>query len=190
MMTTKKKPSKPSVVKAPSVTTQTSKSPAMDLQINAGKLKVQFRCMVTDRGTCALKVWLNDRSLSKAAHASLDRSIDQLSHQPPQNWSKPNPASSIGNHINVIRFHDENRKQHRIFGHFSDSASFVMTLSGFEKDRIYHPTNYEGKSGEYRDWCNKDNEHRTIRCRYASPANEDEPDVAFHQECSSCACAD
>jgi hypothetical protein len=78
--------------------------------------------------------------LSKKARANLRRTLEHLQVKPKSEWSRP-WASPLKNHIYVIRFHDENRTQHRLFGRF-DEANFVVTLYGTEKDKQYDPVNY------------------------------------------------
>ena len=107
----------------------------------------QFRCMLSARGTCVIKPWLAD--ISMTGQANLDRSIEHLHPLPQQDWHKPHPASNIGDSIYVIRFKDETRKQHRIYGHFHNSGySFVMTLDGYEKDGKYYPSKYASRSAK------------------------------------------
>jgi hypothetical protein len=152
-----------------------------------------FRCKLSERGTCEIKPWLMKQSVT--AHANLDRTIQQLADQPRQNWCKPAPASTIGDSIFVIRFKKENRKQLRIFGHFSGKGtgedSVVMTLDGYEKDDKYYPPSYAETARIRRDWCNDAHNTRTILCRYAKSACDDgavQPPEEFHTECTTCKC--
>lgn len=152
----------------------------------------KFRCMLTNRGICAIKPWL--MRLSVRARANLDRTVEHLSLQPSQKWSRPD-ASPIGNHIYVIRFRDENGVQHRIFGHFSckgtPDASFVMTLEGYEKGDVYYPVEYKKTASERRNQCVDSHANRTILCRYAQLDHDDAPGDAsgkFHTECATCVC--
>ncbi|MBU1690509.1 MAG: hypothetical protein KJ958_05355 [Gammaproteobacteria bacterium] len=147
----------------------------------------QFRCMLSMRGTCVIKPWLDD--ISMAGQANLDRSIEHLHPLLQQDWHKPHPASNIGDSIYVIRFKDETRKQHRIYGHFHNSDySFVMTLDGYEKDDKYYPSKYDDTSAKNRDLCNIEHENKTIRCRYAADACGEDVSNAdeFHLECRAC----
>lgn len=91
------------------------------------------------------------RSCSKKAQAVFDRTLDHLEQQDKSSWSRPY-ASPLGNSIYVIRFKDENRSQFRIFGQFNDAQHcFVMTLTGYEKDGEYQPSNYIQKSNTHRN---------------------------------------
>src|ERR1035437_5902402 len=65
---------------------------ALDRNMPSGKWL--YRCKLSERGTCVIKPWLLKQSLK--ARANLDRAIEQLASQPPQSWSKPSPASTIG----------------------------------------------------------------------------------------------
>ena len=82
------------------------------------------------------------RALSKQGTMNLRRTLEHLRVKPPSAWDRPQ-ASPIGNHIYVIRFKDENRSQHRLFGHHESLyGEFVITLYGLEKDGNYAPPNY------------------------------------------------
>lgn len=138
-----------------------------------------------------MKAWLS--TISITGKANFDRAIEHLLPLPQQDWHKPHPASNIGDNIYVIRFRDENRKQHRVFGHaYHADYSFVMTLDGFEKDDEYHPDDYDATAAKNRDNCKSDHSARTIRCRYAAEACGD--DVSnendFHIECRRCLTTD
>lgn len=120
-------------------------------------------CFIDHRGNDVIDQWHN--TISGYGQGRFSRSRDQLKAQPKQNWSKPLPASNVKNHIYVIRFTDENRKQHRVFGHFHDpKAGFVMTLTGYEKDDVYHPNSYSNDAAERRSVCDRDFEQRTCKC--------------------------
>ena len=83
--------------------------------------------------------WIRD-DLSIKEKQSLKRALEILSSRPISDWHKPNPSSKISNHIYVIRFVGDNRKQWRIFGfHDSQQQNFVMTHYGTEKDGQYIP---------------------------------------------------
>jgi hypothetical protein len=104
-----------------------------------------------------ISTWITKDHLSKASQAKFDRALDQLKTLPKAYWSKPNPASSIGNHTFVIRFSDVNRSQLRVFGHFFDNHEcFVMTANGYEKDNVYYPTNYQDVAKAFKEQCDKD----------------------------------
>lgn len=61
-------------------------------------------------------------------------------------------ASPLGDGIYVIRFSDENRSQHRIFGFFDVARrAFVMALPGGERDGKYFPSDYAKKTLERRE---------------------------------------
>lgn len=96
------------------------------------------------------------RDLGKKGEARLERALDQLRQVPKTSWTRPK-ASSLGNHIYVIRFKDAAQVQRRLFGHFRDSHyAFVMTLLGYEKDDVYHPSDYKEKSQDYHLACKQD----------------------------------
>ena len=92
-------------------------------------------------------------ALSKTGMMQLRRALEHLSAKPQASWERPH-ASPAGNHIYVIRFRDENRKQHRLFGHHDLIApEFVITLYGFEKDGKYEPSDYITISATRRSEC-------------------------------------
>jgi hypothetical protein len=94
--------------------------------------------------------------LGKKGEARLERALDQLRQMPKTSWTRPK-ASSLGNHIYVIRFKDAAQVQRRLFGHFHDPhCAFVMTLLGYEKDDAYHPADYKEKSQQSRLVCIQD----------------------------------
>lgn len=92
-----------------------------------------------------------DAELSKTGKARRDVEIAYLRQQPLTRWTRPH-ASSLGDHLYVIRFRDENRKQHRMFG-FADIPHhlFVICLTGYEKDNVYHPHDYIDRVKRCRD---------------------------------------
>ena len=97
---------------------------------------------------------IKESNWSKKTRAHFDRAIDQLKHLPMRSWSKPQPASKIGDHTYVIRFKDSNSSQLRIFGHFHhDHHAFVMTFDGYEKDYVYYPENYQDLAKQHRKDC-------------------------------------
>lgn len=125
-----------------------------------------------DRDEGAISKWIRSARWSAKTRANFDRSLDQLKHLPKQHWSKPNPASKIGNHTYVIRFRDVTSTQLRVFGHFHDAHSaFTMTFEGVEKDDEYHPKNYEDVAEAHRSTCNR---------------NFDASTCAFEQRCEPC----
>ena len=80
--------------------------------------------------------------LSKSGIMKLRRTLEHLQVKPQTAWSRPQ-ASPTGNNIYVIHFTDENRTQHRLFGHHEITfQEFVITLFGVEKDGKYAPANY------------------------------------------------
>ena len=102
------------------------------------------------RGKGVVSAFVEGRDCSKKAEAKFDRTLDHLQQSDKTDWSRPH-ASPIGDHIYVIRFTDENRRQLRIFGHFEDvEHCFVMTLTGGEKDDKYEPSNYDDQAKERR----------------------------------------
>ena len=120
-----------------------------------------------DKGTAVITVWISSSHLSKKAQARLERALDQLRHMPKTNWSKPAPASNIGDHTYVIRFKDESGTQHRVFGHFHDPhRAFILTLSGYEKDDVYYPRNYQEVAQRHRVSCEAEFHALTRRFRH------------------------
>lgn len=110
-----------------------------------------------NRGEGVVTTWIEDSKWSLKTRANFDRTLDHLKAQPKQSWSKPSPASKIGNHTYVIRFKDVSSAQLRLFGHFFDAhITFVMTMEGYEKDDVYYPTNYESMAEAHRVTCDKD----------------------------------
>ena len=106
--------------------------------------------------------WIEETHWSKGTRAQFDRAIDQLRHLPKIHWSKPSPASNIGDHTYVIRFRDVTSAQLRVYGHFfDDHHAFAMTLEGYEKGDEYYPKNYESLVQDYRAYCDADFTTRT-----------------------------
>jgi hypothetical protein len=150
----------------------------------------QFRCMIDQRDRCVIKPWLADLSLK--GQASLDRAIEHLAQQPQQSWTRPH-ASKIGDNIYVIHCHDENRTQHRPFGHFHPADhSAVLTLTGYEKDNTYYPKNYVRTTADRCTQCNADHTRCTTRCRYADAViGSTLKELGnYHLECQSCSKCD
>lgn len=111
----------------------------------------------TDRGLGTITKWINNSNWADKTRANFDRSLEQLRKLEKMHWSKPNPASKIGNHTYVIRFKDVTSAQLRLFGHFFDSHNmFVLTMNGYEKDDVYYPKNYESVAKSHRTFCDKD----------------------------------
>lgn len=107
-------------------------------------------------GQKVISDWIEESDWSAKTRANFDRALDQLRSQPKRLWSKPNPASSLGNHTYVIRFKDVTSAQLRVFGHFfDDHQTFVMTLNGYEKDDVYYPKKYESLAQHYRAVCDE-----------------------------------
>lgn len=108
--------------------------------------------------------WTKKEHLSKKSLAKLDRSLDQLKQLPKTSWSKPQPASSLGHSIYVIRFKDVNGSQLRIFGHFfDDHSAFVMTFEGYEKDNVYYPNDYATMAQRHKSNCDKGFSSKTVK---------------------------
>lgn len=113
--------------------------------------------------------------ISKRAKGRLSARLDHLTQQPKDQWSRPH-ASPLEDHKYVIRFKDETGAQKRLFGHFyDDHDAFVITLSGYEKDGIYHPDNYISRCETRRMDCEVDFFGRTHpmegRCAICCNAN-------------------
>lgn len=116
-------------------------------------------------GRGVITLW--QTSLGKKAQANLERTLDQLKRMPKQAWSKPAPASNIGDHTYVIRFKDVTGLPLRVFGHFFDPhASFVMTFDGYEKDNVYYPSGYEALAQRHRVACDQAFFDSTIRYKH------------------------
>lgn len=108
-----------------------------------------------DRGKGVIAKWLT-ADVSIAAQGRLEFAMDQLAQLPRQDWTRPH-ASAMGNHTYVIRFREVGGGQLRIFGHFSaHHSAFVMTFNGYEKDDVYHPSDYEQRTVRYKDACAKE----------------------------------
>lgn len=119
-----------------------------------------------DRDAGVVTAWITESHLSVKAQANLERTLDQLRQMPKPSWSKPAPASNIGDHTYVIRFKDVTGKQLRVFGHFFDEHSaFVMTLTGYEKDDVYYPSNYKELAQRHRTTCGQKFHASTIKFR-------------------------
>ena len=115
------------------------------------------------RGTGIVTDWIEQSAWPPKTRANFDRALDQLKAQPQQSWSKPQPASKIGNHTYVIRFKDVSSSQLRVFGHFFEThGTFVMTMEGYEKDNVYYPKKYESMAEDYKTECNEDFHARTF----------------------------
>jgi len=96
---------------------------------------------VDGRGQGAISPLDRGRLTSKG-RAKFDRTLDHLRWQPTDRWIRPK-AASIGDHIYVIHFTDENRIPWRISG-FIDLPhhAFIMCVPGTERDGNYEPPNY------------------------------------------------
>ena len=114
-----------------------------------------------DREQGVISTFVDGKNCSKKAEARFDRTLDHLTQLDKQQWSRPH-ASPLTNHIYVIRFTDENRRQLRVFGHFYEAHHcFVMTLSGDEKDDKYSPPDYLKRSIEHKELISKEFATRT-----------------------------
>lgn len=114
----------------------------------APQIPWSFRCYVSSTGRNEFEKW--HRSLSPTGRAKLATRLRYLREQPAERWRRPD-AVALKNHVCVIHFQDENRKQHRITGYFDiEHHAFVMCVIGFEKDDEYHPSDYEEKANACR----------------------------------------
>jgi hypothetical protein len=96
-----------------------------------------YRCYVDHRGKSIVADWV--KSKSKKAQMNLRRTLEHLSQKPRETWERPQ-SSSLGNHIYVIRFKDENGTQWRIYGeHDLQHKCFVLCCTGTERGNIYDP---------------------------------------------------
>ena len=128
-------------------------------------VKWKWRCFRDDQGTNVVIDWVTAKS--KGGQARLKNALDQLSQLEKQHWHKPQPSSSIGNHIYVIRFSDENRTQWRIYGHHKDAIrTFVLTNYGTERGNKYDPPVERclALGTERMDWCAKHWNSSTCSC--------------------------
>lgn len=111
----------------------------------------------------AISDWIAKEKISAKACARLERALDQLRSMPKTSWSKPAPASNIGDHTYVIRFRDVSNVQLRVFGHFYDAhTSFVMTANGIEKDNVYQPENYTEIAKRHKSVCDEEFSKNTV----------------------------
>ncbi|HXA48565.1 MAG TPA: hypothetical protein VNW52_13100 [Burkholderiaceae bacterium] len=121
-----------------------------------------YRCFLSSRGDDVIDEWLS--TISKKGKAKLERTLEHLCVQPKTEWDRPH-ASSLGHHIYVIRFKDETGMQHRVFGHFHDKEkTFALTLTGFEKDDKYHPSDYHERATDNKSICDASYPSRTKEC--------------------------
>lgn len=112
-----------------------------------------FYCRM-DRGADVIDEWY--MKLQVKARARFTRALDQLRERPLKDWTRP-LASSLGDHIYVIRFKDHSSLPHRVFGHFvGDRAAFVMTVTAIEKDYAYIPSNCKDQADRYREIISND----------------------------------
>lgn len=108
-------------------------------------------CRIDERGSDVIDSW-EKNELTITARARFERQRDQLRTRPYADWKKPLGAKVQGHdHIYVIRFHDETRKQWRVFG-YADNArnGFVMTNTAFENDDKYIPRNSADRASQHR----------------------------------------
>ena len=114
-------------------------------------ISLRWYCRVDESGVDVIDSW-GKIELTKKARARFERARDQLSRLPYAEWKKPLGAKVQGHdHIYVIRFHDETRKQWRVFG-YADTArnGFVMTNTAFENDYKYIPGNAPNRASQHR----------------------------------------
>lgn len=104
----------------------------------------QFLCYITAGGRNDFTKW--DAKLSVKARAKRDVAMRYLRVQPPERWNRP-LASSLGNHLYVIHFSDENGTAHRLCGFFDlQNHAFVICVTIVEKDGKYNPQDYEKRT--------------------------------------------
>lgn len=130
-----------------------------------------------DRTDGVISHWIKKEKISAKARGHLERALDQLRSMPKSKWSKPNPASNIGNHTYVIRFRDVGNVQLRIFGHFHDPHdAFVMTFQGHESDDTYYPKNYAELAKNYKTSCGKEfSKHTRAYLHYCEICEPQQP---------------
>lgn len=109
----------------------------------------QWCCRLDERGNDVIDEWV--RGLSKKARMNFERQRDHLSQLELGRWSRPQ-ACAIGDHIYVIHFKDESGMQWRPCGHIDlGRSAFVFTVVAYEKDRVYHPSDYVERAKRHRD---------------------------------------
>lgn len=100
----------------------------------------EYRLWLTDSGRNDFEKW--DKGLSAKGRARRNTNMKFLRDKPADQWDRPE-ASPLGDNVYVIRFKDENSTQHRLFGyHDLSNHAYVICFAGFEKDHVYHPTDY------------------------------------------------
>lgn len=125
-----------------------------------------FRLYLSPSGRSELDKW--DRRLSASGKASRDVNMRFLSHQPLERWTRPH-ASPVGDHVYVIRFHDESRSQHRLIGYFApEYRSFVICVAALEQDNQYHPADYVDRTIQCRASIGSAFIERTAPCPWPS----------------------
>ena len=128
-----------------------------------------FRCYQNAQGKNLI---ISDiTSLTVKGRMQAKRAMEHLSQKDIQHWARPHSSKISGhNHIYVIRFHDENRTQHRIFGHHDRAYTcFVMTSKAIEKDDKYIPANASDHASARMVECNSDFSKFTCNCLSGIP---------------------
>ncbi|MDO9404897.1 MAG: hypothetical protein Q7T87_12765 [Polaromonas sp.] len=124
----------------------------------------EFRHYLTDSGRNDMEKW--DANLSKRGRANRDTAMRYLRNQPIERWTRPE-ASSIGDHLYVIHFKDENGSAHRLCGFFDlDYHAFVICVTIIEKDGKYKPKDYEKSTIQARANVAGVFEQRTASCTW------------------------
>jgi len=121
-----------------------------------------FRLYLGANGRNDFTKW--DAALSAAGKARRNGSMRFLRAEPPQRWDRPH-ASALGNHVYVIRFHDQTGFKHRLFGYFDlEHHAFVICVIGYEQGDKYHPDDYEKRTERCRDEVSLGFNQRTVEC--------------------------
>lgn len=122
----------------------------------------EFRLWLTESGRNDHEKW--NSGLSATARARRDMNMRFLRDKPATLWERPD-ASPLGDNLYMIRFKDENGSQHRLFGyHDLKNHAYVICFEGFEKDNVYHPTDYKERIRKCRSDIEGQFNERTIVC--------------------------
>lgn len=125
-----------------------------------------FLFFVTETGRNNILKW--DQKLSTKAKANRNIAMKYLRVQPIERWRRPQ-ASSLGKHLYVIHFHDENRTTHRMCG-FVDALHhvFVICVTMIEKDGTYNPADYEERTLHAQELVSGNFDKHTAPCTWGT----------------------
>ena len=129
----------------------------------------RFICYKKTADHCEISKQL--AKVSTKGRAKLLRTLETLQCLPQHRWERPHASTVINaDHIYVIRFTDENRTQHRIFGNHQ-GGYFICTLMGIEKGGKYEPANYGKIAVSRMGDCERDFHKYTCNCGSGSWAD-------------------